>query len=109
MNKKIISIAAIVVLLAFGFLYVNSSYISAKNKCSGTSCSASSTQNATQDNKVIKAAGDENKTTDCTGKDCIGKGCDKDGKSSGNTMKQSTKSGCPNGCPYCKNKKGKDI
>ncbi len=108
MNKKIISIAALVVLLAFGFLYVNSSYISANNKCSGTSCSASSNQNV-QDNKVIKAAGDENKSADCTGKDCIGKDCDKDGKSSGNSMKQSTKSGCPNGCPYCKNKKGKDI
>jgi hypothetical protein len=66
MNKKVISIAALVVLFAFGFLYVNATYLQADNKsgkkeCTSSSCRDKTSQSSNQsssDNKDIKAGGE---------------------------------------------------
>jgi len=115
MNKKIISISALVVLLAFGFLY--STYLSATgkdcSKCMFTSDNSTKTATVAKSDNLTSTVKD--KTTDCTGNctgNCTGK-CpeNKDGKSSGNSsqeLKQPSKT-CPNGSKNCKNKNGKNI
>ena len=111
MNKKIISISALVVLLAFGFLYTT--YLSATGKdcsqCMFTSDNSTKTAIAAKSDNLNSTV--KNNSTDCKG-NCTGK-CpeNKDGKSSGNSsqeLKQPSKI-CPNGCPNCKNKNGKNI
>lgn len=112
MNKKIVSISALVILFAFGFLY--STYLSADNKdCSRCMFTDNLTKTATA--SVAKSENItsivKNKNSDCSG-NCTGTCPEsmKDGKSSGKSSEQMKQSGkdCPNG-NCCRNKKSKNI
>src|SRR2546421_11271917 len=111
MNKKIISITALTVLLAFGFIY-GSAYVTDNCTDGCIFCKDKSGKAGTEAKFDKLTTSVKEKGTDCTG-NCTGK-CpelNKDGKSSGNsseTMKQSGKQVCPNG-NCCKNKKSKNI
>jgi hypothetical protein len=59
MNKKIIAFSSIVVLLAFGFLYINSGNLSANNKNDSTTKKCCVDQSTSSTKKEIKAGGDQ--------------------------------------------------
>jgi len=111
MNKKIISITALTVLLAFGFIY-GSVYVSDNCTDGCIFCKNNSGKASTEAKFDRLTTSVKDKGFDCTG-NCTGK-CpelNKDGKSSGNSSEQMNQSGkqiCPHG-NCSKNKKVKDI
>lgn len=62
MNKKIIALSSIVLLLAFGFLYMNSSKLIASGKSYNKKCCVDQSTSSSQ--KDIKAGGDQSSNTE---------------------------------------------